>query len=126
MGVGIINFVFAIPAFYLIDTFGRRNLLLVTFPFLALFQLLNAVAFELGQKTPGRSHLIIAGLYLFAIAYSPGEGPVPFVCISRSTRLCSKDTDSLTCCRSTLQRACHCTYAISVRSISSHLSNHPY
>ena len=81
MGVGIINFLFALPAFYTIDTFGRRNLLLVTFPFLALFQLLSAIAFVLKDGTSGKTGLIIAGLYLFAIAYSPGEGPVPFVSI---------------------------------------------
>ena len=74
MGVGIVNCAFAVPAFFTIDKFGRRNLLLVTFPFLALFQLINVIAFV--TKNP---HLIIAGLYLFAIAYSPGEGPVPFV-----------------------------------------------
>lgn len=74
MGVGIINFLGAIPAFFTIDRFGRRNLLLAMFPFLALFQLLNAVAFEIGKPW-----LVIAGLYLFALAYSPGEGPVPFV-----------------------------------------------
>jgi hypothetical protein len=34
-GFGLINFVFAIPAFYTIDTFGRRNLLLFTFPNMA-------------------------------------------------------------------------------------------
>jgi hypothetical protein len=32
LGFGIINFLFALPAFYTIDTFGRRNLLLTTFP----------------------------------------------------------------------------------------------
>ena len=74
MGVGIINFAFAVPAFFTIDRFGRRNLLLVTFPFLALFQLLSAIAFKVRS-----TRLIIAGLYLFAVAYSPGEGPVPFV-----------------------------------------------
>lgn len=74
MGVGILNCTFAIPAFFTIDRFGRRNLLLVTFPFLALFQLFNAVAFRVDNTS-----LVIAGLYLFAIAYSPGEGPVPFV-----------------------------------------------
>ena len=77
MGIGIINFTCALPAFYTIDTFGRRNLLLVTFPFLALFQLLNAIAFKL--KGAAQTRLIITGMYLFSIAYSPGEGPVPFV-----------------------------------------------
>ena len=77
MGVGIINFVFALPAFYTIDAFGRRNLLPVTSPFLAMFQVLNAVSTKL---LPGKAQigLTIAGMYLFSIAYSPGAGPVSF------------------------------------------------
>jgi hypothetical protein len=35
LGFGIINFLFAIPAIYTIDTFGRRGLLLTTFPLMA-------------------------------------------------------------------------------------------
>ena len=50
MGFGIINFLFAIPAVFKIDTFGRRNLLLTTFPFMALFQLLTGLAFLLNGK----------------------------------------------------------------------------
>ena len=34
MGTGILNWVFALPAFFTIDSFGRRNLLLFTYPFL--------------------------------------------------------------------------------------------
>lgn len=36
MGTGILNWVFALPAFFTIDTWGRRNLLLFTFPFLCI------------------------------------------------------------------------------------------
>lgn len=50
MGFGIINFLFAIPAFYTIDTFGRRNLLLCTFPFMAVFQLLTGLGFLLDGR----------------------------------------------------------------------------
>lgn len=32
LGFGVINFLFALPAFWTIDSFGRRNLLLTTFP----------------------------------------------------------------------------------------------
>jgi len=39
-GYGMINWVFAFPAIWTIDTFGRRNLLLVTFPLMAVFLLL--------------------------------------------------------------------------------------
>lgn len=91
MGVGMINFFMAIPAFFTIDRFGRRKLLLATFPFLALFQLFNAIA----SKTDN-TRLIIAGLYLFALAYSPGEGPVPFVSILRSAFL-QRTHNSKTC-----------------------------
>lgn len=31
-GFGLVNFVFAFPAVWTIDTFGRRSLLLFTFP----------------------------------------------------------------------------------------------
>jgi MFS family permease len=39
-GFGMLNWLFALPAVYTIDTFGRRNLLLVTFPLMAIFLLL--------------------------------------------------------------------------------------
>ena len=70
----MINFFMTIFAFFIIDRFGRRNLLLATFSFLALFQLFNAIA----SKTHN-THLIIIKLYLFALAYSLGESLVPFV-----------------------------------------------
>ncbi|KAK7205348.1 MFS sugar transporter [Myxozyma melibiosi] len=77
MGFGIINFLFAIPAVYTIDTFGRRWLLLVTFPLMALFLLFTGFSFYIpGEKA--RVGCVALGIYLFAIVYSPGEGPVPF------------------------------------------------
>lgn len=100
MGFGIINFVLALPAFYLIDTFGRRSLLLVTFPFLGLSQLLVAFAFvgsrrELGDGMgePVTKHwrMAIVGMYLFGAFYSPGEGPVPFVYSAESMPLYIRD-----------------------------------
>lgn len=121
LGFGIINFVFALPAFYTIDTLGRRSLLLITFPFLALFQLLTAMAF-VGKNTDAQSTgnlstgsqstgsqstgsqsgnsgitetaqwpLAIVGMYLFGVAYSPGEGPVPFVYSAESMPLYIRD-----------------------------------
>lgn len=77
LGFGIINFLFAIPAIYTIDTFGRRNLLLTTFPMMAVFLLFTGFSFYIEQKTP-RVACVALGIYLFGIVYSPGEGPVPF------------------------------------------------
>ncbi|KAF2790977.1 hypothetical protein K505DRAFT_339960 [Melanomma pulvis-pyrius CBS 109.77] len=83
MGTGITNFLFAIPAIYTIDTFGRRNLLLTTFPLMGLCLLWCGMSFFLPQNpdgTPTQARLgsIAASIYTFMAVYSPGEGPVPF------------------------------------------------
>lgn len=77
LGIGLINWLFAIPAIYTIDTFGRRNLLLTTFPMLAVFLLFTGFSFWIHEKT-ARIACVALGIYLFGMAYSPGEGPVPF------------------------------------------------
>ena len=77
-GFGLINFLFAFPAIWTIDTFGRRSLLLFTFPQMAW----TLFAAGLCTMIPGTGgpHLGLVALfiYLFAAFYSPGEGPVPF------------------------------------------------
>jgi len=77
LGAGILNFVFAIPSIFLIDKAGRRPLLLWTFPFMSLFLLFVGFSFKADGDNL-RLMLIAAGIYLFIIAFSPGEGPVPF------------------------------------------------
>jgi MFS family permease len=91
MGFGIINFVCALPAFYTIDTFGRRSLLLITFPFLALSQLLTAIGLALPGEGRSKGMVAIAGMYLFGFFYSFGEGPVPFVYAAESMPLYIRD-----------------------------------
>ncbi|RKK97680.1 hypothetical protein BFJ68_g13924 [Fusarium oxysporum] len=79
MGGGIINFLFAIPAIYTIDTFGRRNLLLVTFPLMAACLFFTGGVFQLSDEPRDpKIATITLGLYLFMAVYSPGLGPVPF------------------------------------------------
>ncbi|KKP03724.1 hypothetical protein THAR02_04176 [Trichoderma harzianum] len=79
MGTGILNFVFAIPAVFTIDRWGRRNLLLFTFPFLCLFLLWTGMSFFIPDDgTKKRVGMVTTGMYLFEVFYSPGEGPVPF------------------------------------------------
>lgn len=77
MGVGLVNWLFAIPAVYTIDTFGRRNLLLVTFPLMAICMFFTGFSFYIPEG-PTRLACVTTGLYLFMAVYSPGEGPVPF------------------------------------------------
>ncbi|RAK98491.1 sugar porter family MFS transporter [Aspergillus ibericus CBS 121593] len=81
MGTGILNWVFALPAFFTIDTWGRRNLLLFTFPFLAIFLLWSGFSFWIDPEdstSKKRVAMVTTGMYLFEVFYSPGEGPVPF------------------------------------------------
>ncbi|KAK2784439.1 hypothetical protein FQN52_009020 [Onygenales sp. PD_12] len=77
-GFGLINFVFAFPAIWTIDTYGRRALLTFTFPQMAWT--LFAAGASLYIPEENRAHLACVALfvYLFAAFYSPGEGPVPF------------------------------------------------
>ncbi|KAG2137864.1 uncharacterized protein EDB93DRAFT_1090921 [Suillus bovinus] len=77
LGFGALNWLFALPAVFTIDTFGRRNLLLFTFPCMAICLLITGFSFWSTSET-GRVAGVSVGIYLFAIFYSPGEGPVPF------------------------------------------------
>jgi len=76
-GFGMLNWVFAFPAVWTIDTFGRRNLLLTTFPLMAVFLLMTGFSFYIPAGN-ARLAVVALGIYLYTIAYSPGEGPVPF------------------------------------------------
>ena len=79
LGAGIINWIFALPAVYTIDTFGRRNLLLTTFPLMSFFLFFTGSAFFIpDSESTARLACVALGIYLFMIVYSPGEGPVPF------------------------------------------------
>jgi len=77
-GFGLVNFVFAFPAVWTIDTFGRRNLLLFTFPNMAWTLLTAGLCFLISPDNGARIPLIALFVFLFAAFYSPGEGPVPF------------------------------------------------
>jgi hypothetical protein len=93
-GFGLVNFTFAWPAVWTIDTFGRRGLLLFTFPnmcwtllaagksmFLLLYKPVWPVlgfCFWIPNENKAHIGLIAFFIYLFGAFYSPGEGPVPF------------------------------------------------
>lgn len=78
-GFGAINFVFAFPAVRMIDQFGRRSLLLSTFPLMMLMLIGTSLCIHF-IPTDSSAHLGVLALfvYLFAVVYSPGAGPVPF------------------------------------------------
>lgn len=76
-GFGMINFLFAIPTFITIDRAGRRQLLLITFPLMAIFLLWAGFGFLATDKDT-RIGIVASGIYFFSCVYSAGEGPVPF------------------------------------------------
>lgn len=86
MGFGLINFFFASPAFFMIDTVGRRTLLLCTLPLLCLSNLITSIAFAPDNYHTGPA-IALTGMYLFGIFYSFGLGPIPFVYASESVPL---------------------------------------
>ncbi|OAP59735.1 hypothetical protein AYL99_04737 [Fonsecaea erecta] len=77
-GFGLVNFVFAWPAIWTIDTFGRRSLLLFTFPQMAWTLLAAGLCYLIPDSSSAHLGLVALFIYLFAAFYSPGEGPVPF------------------------------------------------
>ncbi|KAF4339168.1 myo-inositol transport ITR1 [Fusarium beomiforme] len=76
-GGGAINWIFALPAIWTIDTFGRRNLLLVTFPLMSACLYWTGSSFSIEDNSI-RLPLIATSIYIFMAVYSPGLGPVPF------------------------------------------------
>ncbi|WAO90246.1 MFS domain-containing protein [Fusarium falciforme] len=80
-GFGIINFLFAWPAVWTIDTFGRRTLLLFTFQTcFGLYSVTAGLCYLIEPNVENSSARIAAVttvVYLFCAFYSPGEGPVP-------------------------------------------------
>ncbi|KAK4941172.1 hypothetical protein LTR10_018845 [Elasticomyces elasticus] len=77
-GFGLVNFVFAWPAIWTIDTFGRRALLLFTFPNMCWTLLAAGFCFWIPSSSKAHLGLIALFIFLFDAFYSPGEGPVPF------------------------------------------------
>ncbi|KAJ5099794.1 hypothetical protein N7532_006795 [Penicillium argentinense] len=77
-GFGLINFIFAWPAVWTIDTFGRRGLLLFTFPNMCWTLLAAGFCFWIPKSSNAHLGMIAFFIYIFDAFYSPGEGPVPF------------------------------------------------
>ncbi|KAL8638318.1 MAG: hypothetical protein Q9228_004524 [Teloschistes exilis] len=57
---------------------------------MAIFQLLTGLGFLLPEGK-GQLAMVMTGMYLFSVAYSPGEGPVPFLYSAESMPLYVRD-----------------------------------
>ncbi|GJC77536.1 putative polyol transporter 1 [Colletotrichum liriopes] len=90
LGYGAVNFVFGLPAIRTIDTLGRRKWLMLTLPVMALFMLLAGVSFHI-RNDDARVAVVTLFILLFAAAYSPGLGPIPFTYASESFPLSHRE-----------------------------------
>lgn len=94
VGFGVVMFVFAFPAVYMMDTFGRRNLLLTTFPNMAWCLLAAGFCFLIDESNPARVPLIALFIYLFTAMYGPGMGPLPSIYFSEAFPLSHREIGS--------------------------------
>lgn len=92
LGFELANWLFAIPAVYTIDTFGRRNLLLTNFPLMSLcmfsigFQLLDSK----GDHAHRQSHLHLPWHIPLRYCLFAWRGPRPIHLLRRSlSAMCS-------------------------------------
>ncbi|OAP65430.1 hypothetical protein AYL99_01402 [Fonsecaea erecta] len=74
---GFINFLGAFPAIWTMDTLGRRSLLLLTLPLMAMTLLAAGLSFNIPADNPMHFGLLATLIYVFCALYSPGMGPVP-------------------------------------------------
>jgi MFS family permease len=84
---GLLNFLFCLPGIYFIDVWGRRRILLLTIPFMAIC--LMGAAVSSGRLS---REVVATWLYLHTVSYSPGMGPVPFILAAESFPLTYRDT----------------------------------
>lgn len=64
-GFGLVNFLFAWPAIWTIDTFGRRSLLLFTFPQMAWTLLAAGLCYLIPSSSS--AHLGLVALFIFLV-----------------------------------------------------------
>ncbi|ENH65098.1 Putative polyol transporter 2 [Fusarium oxysporum f. sp. cubense race 1] len=102
LGFGGVNFFFGILAMRSIDIIGRRSWLLSTLPMMSMFLMAATISYAVApqvdsgdQPKPkantGGSIAGIIFIYLFAAAYSPGLGPIPFTLASESFPLKNRE-----------------------------------
>jgi MFS family permease len=75
-GIGLANFLFTFPVYYLIDKRGRRFLLLATYPGMTLSMLAACLSFMIKDSDQARSAVIAFFIFVFFFFYSWGQGKI--------------------------------------------------
>uniref|UniRef100_A0A0B7KCS7 Major facilitator superfamily (MFS) profile domain-containing protein n=1 Tax=Bionectria ochroleuca TaxID=29856 RepID=A0A0B7KCS7_BIOOC len=74
-----LNTLVVIPAMYLIEYMGRRNLLLASFSLQAFWMMILAGIGSKAQKTAPENNLVVASLMLFSLSYNGGGAAIPYL-----------------------------------------------
>ena len=82
VGIGMLNFVFTIIAITLIDTLGRRPLLLAGVAGVLVSEIYLGIVTYFIPNTPFSGMLILAGLLVFIASFAIGPGVVVWLAIS--------------------------------------------
>ncbi|KAK7431519.1 hypothetical protein QQZ08_002010 [Neonectria magnoliae] len=90
LGLGTVNFVFALPAIKSIDTLGRRRWLILTLPATAVRVGGGALSFLIIDNDT-KIGVLAFFRFIFAAAYSPGMGPIPFTLAAESFSLSHRE-----------------------------------
>ncbi|KAL4867883.1 hypothetical protein BDV12DRAFT_209480 [Aspergillus spectabilis] len=77
-GFGASNFVFTLPAFFLIDSKGRRFILLTSLFFMAVSLLGASFCFNIEAEGRRVAAVVVTVIIMYTASYSIGAGPVPF------------------------------------------------
>lgn len=72
-GFGLVVFIFTFPAIYTTDTYGRRNLLLLTLPNMTICLVAIGLSFLLPAASDARLPLIAFFLYVYTVLFSSGR-----------------------------------------------------
>ncbi|CAL5867679.1 uncharacterized protein PFLUO_LOCUS1898 [Penicillium psychrofluorescens] len=74
-----LGFFAVLPAMYMVDKFGRRNTLFITFFFQGLFMFLLAGIGEMAYKSSTESDTIVAAFMLYYFSYNLGGASIPYL-----------------------------------------------
>ncbi|KAF1816050.1 hypothetical protein P152DRAFT_478646 [Eremomyces bilateralis CBS 781.70] len=81
LGFGLANFIFALPAYSLVESWGRRPLLLISIPGMMISLIACGSCFYINGDS-ARIGAVSFFIFVFTFFYSPGVGPIPFATTS--------------------------------------------
>ncbi|XP_069466132.1 solute carrier family 2, facilitated glucose transporter member 5 [Ambystoma mexicanum] len=90
VGTGSVNVVMTIAAVFIVESLGRRLLLLVGFGTCCIFSMVLTIALNFQASVTWMPYLSIACVFMFVIGHAIGPSPIPFVMTTEMFRQSSR------------------------------------